>query len=153
MDIMLQSLRKKSQVLDELMRQNEIQKDILEAPEGSADKFDEITENKAALIEQMEQLDSGFDKLYHRVKDELETNREAYAEQIREAQKYIREITDKSMQAQAQEARNKDLMVSKFSRVKKQARQMRASSKATASYYQSMARVNLIDPQFMDNKK
>jgi hypothetical protein len=44
-------------------------------------------------------------------------------------------------------------MVSKFSRVKKQARQMRASSKATASYYQSMARVNLIDPQFMDNKK
>jgi predicted nuclease with TOPRIM domain len=152
-DIMLQSLKKKLQVLDAIMKQNERQRAVLEAPDGDADAFDETVEAKAALIEQLEQLDSGFDKLYARVKEELSGNREAYADQIRQMQGDIRTITDRSMQVQAQEARNKELMTQKFSRVKRQARQVRANSKATSSYQQSMSRTAFVDPQFMDNKK
>jgi predicted nuclease with TOPRIM domain len=152
-DIMLQSLKKKLQVLDAIMKQNERQRAVLEASDGDADAFDETVEAKAALIEQLEQLDSGFDKLYARVKEELSGNREAYADQIRQMQGDIRTITDRSMQVQAQEARNKELMTQKFSRVKRQARQVRANSKATSSYQQSMSRTAFVDPQFMDNKK
>jgi predicted nuclease with TOPRIM domain len=152
-DIMLQSLKKKLQVLDAIMKQNERQRAVLEAPDGDADEFDETVEAKAALIEQLEQLDSGFDKLYARVKEELSGNREAYADQIRQMQGDIRTITDRSMQVQAQEARNKELMTQKFARVKRQARQVRANSKATSSYQQSMSRTAFVDPQFMDNKK
>jgi predicted nuclease with TOPRIM domain len=152
-DIMLQSLKKKLQVLDAIMKQNERQRAVLEAPDGDADAFDETVEAKAALIEQLEQLDSGFDKLYARVKEELSGNREAYADQIRQMQGDIRTITDRSMQVQAQEARNKELMTQKFARVKRQARQVRANSKATSSYQQSMSRTAFVDPQFMDNKK
>ncbi len=152
-DIMIQSLQKKCRVLDELAKLNEKQRQVLEDPEGNAEDFDKIVEDKAALIRQIDQLDSGFEKLYERTRDELLTDREAYAAQIRTMQEYIRRVTDKSMELQAQEARNKELMISKFARVKKQARQVRANSKATSSYYQSMSRTLVVDPQFMDDKK
>lgn len=153
LDIMQQSLKKKLQVLKELMRLNELQKATLVDEDGQADEFDKLVEDKSALINQLEQLDSGFEKLYERVKEELQGNREAYAEQIRTMQGYIREITDCSVQVQAQEARNRDLMVQKLSKVKQQARQIRANSKATANYYQSMMKTTVIDPQFLDDKK
>jgi predicted nuclease with TOPRIM domain len=152
-DIMLQSLKKKLQVLDAIRKQNERQKAILEAPDGDVDDFDETVEAKAALIEQLEQLDSGFDKLYARVQEELSKERAAYADQIRQMQRDIRLITDRSVEVQAQEARNKELMTQKFARVKRQARQVRTNYRATSSYHQSMSGTAFVGPQFMDNKK
>lgn len=151
--IMLQSLEKKSRVLDQIIQLNEQQKTVLESADSPVEDFDETVEKKSALIEQMEQLDSGFEKLYDRVREELRTNKDTYKDQIRKMQDYIRAVTDKSVQIQTQEARNKELMTSKFARVKKQARQVRTNSKATSSYYQSMSRTYVIDPQFMDDKK
>lgn len=152
-DIMIQSLKKKCQVLDEIAKLNERQQQVLEDPESEVDAFDKIVEDKSALIDQMDLLDSGFEKLYARTKEELQADKQAHADQIRTMQEYIRKVTDKSVEIQAQEARNKDLMTSKFARIKKQARQVRANSKATSSYYQSMSRTSVIDPQFMDDKK
>lgn len=151
--IMLQSLEKKSRVLDQIIQLNEQQKTVLESADSPVEDFDETVEKKSALIEQMEQLDSGFEKLYDRVREELRTNKDTYKDQIRKMQDYIRAVTDKSVQIQTQEARNKELMTSKFARVKKQARQVRTNFKATSSYYQSMNRTSVIDPQFMDDKK
>lgn len=151
--IMLQSLEKKSRVLDQIIQLNEQQKTVLESADSPVEDFDETVEKKSALIEQMEQLDSGFEKLYDRVREELQTNKDTYKDQIRKMQDYIRAVTDKSVQIQTQEARNKELMTSKFARVKKQARQVRTNFKATSSYYQSMSRTSVIDPQFMDDKK
>ena len=151
--IMLQSLEKKSRVLDQIIQLNEQQKTVLESADSPVEDFDETVEKKSALIEQLEQLDSGFEKLYDRVREELRTNKDTYKDQIRKMQDYIRAVTDKSVQIQTQEARNKELMTSKFARVKKQARQVRTNFKATSSYYQSMSRTSVIDPQFMDDKK
>lgn len=151
--IMLQSLEKKSRVLDQIIQLNEQQKTVLESADSPVEDFDETVEKKSALIEQMEQLDSGFEKLYDRVREELRINKDTYKDQIRKMQDYIRAVTDKSVQIQTQEARNKELMTSKFARVKKQARQVRTNFKATSSYYQSMSRTSVIDPQFMDDKK
>jgi hypothetical protein len=47
-------------------------------------------------------------------------------------------VTDKSIRIQAQEARNKDLMREKFSKVKTQAKNVRANSRAITGYYNSM---------------
>jgi flagellar biosynthesis/type III secretory pathway chaperone len=150
---MIQSLKKKCRVLDEIAKQNEQQRKILEAPDSDVEAFDQTVEAKSALIEQINQLDSGFDKLYERTKEELQTDREHYSEQIRTMQEYIRRVTDKSVEVQAQETRNKDLMTRKFARVKKHARQLRESSRATSSYHQSMSKTMVVDPQFMDNKQ
>ena len=109
-------------------------------------------EAKSACIKQLEQLDSGFEKLYAEVAEELQQNKEQYADQIRQLQEYIRIVTDKSVEIQAQEARNKDLMTSKFAGIKKQVKTLRKSSAVASEYYRTMARLNYVDPQFMDGK-
>lgn len=151
-DIMLQSLKKKEQVLKAIIDENLKQREILEDVNGEADAFDATVEAKAKLIEQLEQLDSGFEKLFERMKEELEGNQDKYAEQIRQMKEYIKKITDKSIEIQAQEARNKDLMTSKFAAIKKQVKTMRKSSAAASEYYKTMAKLNYVDPQFMDGK-
>ena len=152
-DIMIQSLNKKLQVLDRIAELNIIQKEQLEDNLSEVDEFDKIVEEKATLIEQIEQLDSGFEKLFARVKDELDANKDSYADSIKTMQSYIRCITDKSMEIQAQEARNRDLMVRKFTYVKESAKTVRTNSKIATQYYKNMMNLNYVDPQFMDNKK
>ena len=117
------------------------------------DDFDKIVEEKAKYIEHLDLLDQGFDKLFARVKEELDVNREAYHAEIKEMQTLIASITEKSNKIQVQEARNKDLMTQKFAKVHKQVRDVRASQQAVNQYYQSMKKINFIDPQFMDNKQ
>ena len=152
-DIMIQSLNKKIQVLDQIIELNQIQKETLEDVKGEIEQFDKTVEGKTQLIEQMQQLDSGFEKLYARVQEELQSNRENYTEQIKMMQSCIRQITDKSMEIQAQEARNRDLMIRKFAYVKETAKSVRTNSKAASQYYKNMMKLNYVDPQFMDNKK
>lgn len=152
-DIMIQSLNKKIQVLDRIAELNKIQKGQLEDEMSEVEAFDKTVEEKAKLIEQLHQLDSGFEKLFARVKEELEGNKDAYADAIKTMQKLIRRITDKSMEIQAQEARNKDLMVRKFAYVKESAKSVRTNSKIATQYYKNMMNLHYVDPQFMDNKK
>lgn len=152
-EIMLQSLNKKIQVLDAIIEQNIKQKEILENPKARIEEFDATMDAKSSLIQQMQHLDSGFEKLYDRVKEMLAGHKEDYAEEIRSMQSCIRRITDRSMEIQAQEARNKELMIRKFAYVKETAKSVRTNSKIANQYYKNMMRLNYVDPQFMDNKK
>ena len=152
-DIMIQSLKKKIQVLNEIKKVNVLQKQLLENDRSDADEFDKSVEDKAKLIEQMNQLDSGFDKLFDRVKNELNGNKGTYAERIQTMQNLIRQITDLSMELQAQESRNKDLMTRKFVSIRERAKVVRTNQRAANKYYQNMMQLNVIEPQFMDNKK
>ena len=152
-DIMIQSLNKKIQVLNEIKRLNVLQCELLEDERADADEFDKTVEDKAKLIEQLEQLDSGFDKLFERVKVELQEKKDAYKDKIKAMQDCIRKITDLSMELQAQEAKNKDLMTRKFVSVRQKAKIVRTNTKVASQYYQNMMQLNYVDPQFMDNKK
>lgn len=151
--IMIQSLKKKIQVLDSIIDANERQKAGLENPSLDPDDFDKIVEEKSKYIEHLDLLDQGFDKLFERVKEALNNDRETYKNEIREMQALITTITEKSNKIQVQEARNKDLMTQKFAKIRKQAKTVRASQQAVNQYYKNMKKLNYIDPQFMDNKK
>lgn len=151
--IMIQSLKKKSAVLDTIMELNIQQKVELENPALDPDDFDRTVEKKAEQIQQLELLDNGFQELYEKVREELQSNREAYREDIACMQEYIRKLTDKSATIQAQEARNKDLMTQKFASVRKQVKEVRKSQKVVNQYYKSMMKANYMEAHFTDNKK
>lgn len=153
LSIMLQSLEKKEEVLNEIIRLDDVQKETLTDSARSVDEFDKTVESKSACIEQLEQLDSGFEKLYAQVEQELAENKDAHAEEIRQIQEKIRVITDKSVRIQAQEARNKDLMERKFAEVRKQAKDMRMNSRAITGYYQTMKGPESLEPRYLDGKK
>lgn len=151
--IMIQSLKKKEQILINIIQVNQRQREELENPALDPDDFDTTFEKKATLIEQLEMLDNGFQEIYERVRDELNEHREEHREEIAQMQEYIRSLTEKSADIQAQELRNKELMQQKFATVKKQVKEVRKSQKVVNQYYKNMMRTNYIDPQFTDKKK
>ena len=136
--IMLHSLQKKEKVLDEIIRLDDVQKKVLTDNNCTVDEFDETVEAKSACIEQLNQLDSGFQKLYAEVETEIKDNREKYSAEIKKMQECIRSVTDKSVKIQAQEARNKELLKEKIANVHKQATEVRKNSRAITGYYNSM---------------
>ena len=150
---MIQSLEKKTAVLDQLIELNKQQKLYLQDPNLSPEDFEKNMDRKASLIDDLNQLDGGFDELFERVKDELNANRQAYAEQIKRMQGLIREITEKSNTIQTQEARNKEQTQRKFADVRKQVKGVRNSQKVVRQYYQNMVKQGGSEPRFLDNKK
>lgn len=151
--ILKQGLEKKILILDQIISKNFIQKQLLADPELTPDEFEKNLTEKAELVEQLIALDRGFEQVYARVKEELTKNRSLYASDIALMQKYITEIMEKSTQVQTQEQRNRELILQKFSTVRKQIREVKTSKKAVNQYYRNMMKLNYVDPQFLDDKK
>lgn len=151
--ILVESLEKKIRILDGIISANQEQREGLEDPNLDPDDFDKTVAKKAAYIEELDQLDKGFEELFARVREELNTNREKYKTEIQTMQGLIRKITDKSLMIERQELQNKELMEKKFAAVRSQAREVRKSQKIVNQYYKSMMKNSMLDPQFMDNKK
>lgn len=151
--ILVESLEKKIRILDGIISANQEQREGLEDPNLDPDDFDRTVEKKAEYIEELDQLDKGFEELFTRVREELNTNREKYKAEIQTMQGLIRKITDKTLMIERQETQNKELMEKKFAAVRSQAREVRKSQKIVNQYYKSMMKNSMSDPQFMDNKK
>lgn len=148
-----ESLRKKLQVMGEIQKYNSRQQEIFQAGEADMDKFDEYVEEKGRLIDKLNALDSGFEKLYANVSEELKENREQYGEQIRTLQGLVAEVTDASVAIQAQETRNKKLIEEFFRKGREGIRMNRKTSKAAINYFKNMNKSSVVMPVFMDDKK
>lgn len=153
LDILIQSLHQKVEALDHIIGKNEEQYTILSAEEADMDAFEKNVTEKSEYVDKILFLDEGFDEVYQRVKEELDTNRASYAQEIAEMKRLISIITEKSMKVQAQEQKNKDLAQKQFAHARKKIRQIKAGKRVASQYYQSMQQINVIDPQFMDKKK
>ena len=105
--ILQESLHKKIQILDEIQRICDYQGAILEKEPVDFEKFDQCVDDKDICIEQLNQLDEGFERLYEKVREKLQDHREEHAEWIRTTKELITCITEKSVAIQTREARNK----------------------------------------------
>lgn len=153
-EIMLQSLRKKLKVLDWIIELNKQQKILLDDPNLPPETFERNLADKESAINSLNELDEGFEELYARVRDALQTDRSLYAEQIREMQQLIKVITEKSTLIQTQEIRNKEKLVQKFSKIRKKVKGVRNSQRVVQQYYQSMMKQNYSSSaSILDNKK
>lgn len=148
-----ESLRKKLQVMAEIQKYNLRQQEVFQSGNVDIDRFDEYVEEKGRLIERLNLLDSGFEKLYANVADELKGNRDAYAEQIKVLQELIAAVTDTSVAIQTQEARNKKLVEEFLKKQREGIRMNRKTSKAAINYYQNMSKSSIVMPVFVDDKK
>jgi FlgN protein. len=150
--VLIQSLEKKKEILDKIIAKNKEQK-ILFTDEGSdPDRLEENMQEKSGLVDQLNELDEGFQQIYNRVKSVLQSDKESYKEEIRTMQKLITEVTEMSTTIQTQEKRNYDLAGKRFAKVKKGIRKARASNRVASQYYKNMANLNVVDSQYMDKK-
>ena len=152
--IMKESLDKKVDLLEQLQGLNLEQKNILEDYDSSPQDLEENMDKKSTIIDRLDKMDDGFQSLYDKVKEELNSNKEAYADDIRSMQTLIKMIGDLSVDVQAKEVQNKELAKQRFSYVRTQIRETKHGQKAVASYYASMMNnTGYEGSQFWDKKK
>lgn len=153
LNILEESLRKKSEVLDRIQEYNEKQYQVFSAETVDMNGFDEAIEEKGRLIEEITKLDDGFESLYANIATQLQTEKDKYAGQVKTLQDLIRQVTDKSMAVQASEARNKALIEAYFAKEKSHIKENRVSSKVAYGYYKNLNKAVLEDNRGFDFKK
>lgn len=151
--IMTESLVKKRDILEKVIELNKQQKFLLQDPNLSPEEFEENMQYKSNLVEQLNLLDSGFEKLFDRIRDEFNNNREQYVAEIHRMQGLIKDIAALLNTVQTQEVRNREEATRKFVSVREQVKGVRNSQKVVNQYYQNMMRRGNVSPQFFDNKK
>ena len=153
LNILITSLRKKGTILRELLAKTEEQKALLTDETFSEEKFMELTEEKTVLLDNLSQQDDGFEALYKKIAPILQEKKDFYKEEVRTMQQLIREITDLSVAVQSLETRNRAGLEFFLRNKRSEIRQVKRGRSAAARYYNTMSKMNLEDPQFMDKKK
>ncbi len=151
--VLEESLHKKLQLLDKIQMYNEAQCQVFSSDNVQVEKFDVYIDEKGKLIEEVLKLDEGFETLYANLSEQLKNNRNQYAEQIKNLQNLVKQVTEKSVAVQAQEARNKVLIESYFAKEKEQIGQGRRSSAVAYNYYANVNKAVRSQPQFMDSRQ
>lgn len=152
-NMMLDSLRKKDGILEEIVRLNKVQTELASKEEFDLDAFAESVEEKQTFIDELNKLDDGFQMLYDKVKVEINERKEQYTDEIRQMQEYIKMLSEKSILIQAQEEKNRLSIHAQFSKMKKEVKVAKQSMKAASDYYKAMSKTGIVDSQFMDKKK
>ena len=151
--ILAQSLEKKSQVLDKIIEQGNLQETILKQDKFDMDAFEKSIDEQNRLIEDLDKLDRGFESLYDRIREELLAHKEKYTVEIKRMKELIQQITDKVVIVNAAELRNKRMAENQFKKEKIAIQQSVSKSKVARDYYNSMNKLNCVAPQFYDSKK
>ena len=81
LQMMIESLRKKDDVLTKIIEKNKAQAECIhdkEYGEIDWDRFNVLIAEKDTLIERINELDGGFQSVYDRIKAELDKNKDSY---------------------------------------------------------------------------
>ncbi len=156
LQMMIESLRKKEDVLTKIIEKNKAQADCIHDKEYGDidwDRFNVLIAEKDTLIERINELDTGFQTVYDRIKDEIEKNKSSYIEEIKTMQDLITRLSDLSVEIQASEERNRARIEKVLMGAKKEIRKSRKSMQAVSNYYKSMSAPNADIPGTVDKKK
>lgn len=151
--ILVESLEKKIEILKDLQVQSDLQTGILSAQEFDTEAFDKTMDEKEELINSLQFMDNGFSSVYNRIKEELVNNKAKHISEIARMQDLIREITDLSSRIQATEQGNDVMFRNRFKSERQQLRQSKATVQAVTGYYKTMTNTNIVQSQYMDSKK
>ncbi len=151
--VLVESLVKKSRILDEIIKENEVQERLFKQEEIDMDALDASADRMGELAEKLELLDEGFEAVYDRIREELIQNKSAHREEIKRMQKLIAEITEKVVSINAARMRNKLQAENYFKRSRQQIGKASSKMKVSQNYYNNMNQLNYVDPQFYDSKK
>ena len=135
LQIMMDSLKKKKDVLQQIVDYNNEQEAIVTADELDGDKFQKNMEDKSACIDELNMLDEGFQSVYDRVKENIQRYKLNYKNDILILQQLIKEVTSLSATIQAQESRNKLQVDRKFRQLRSETKTAKRSVSMANKYY------------------
>ncbi len=158
LQIMVESLEKKSEILDKILEKNEAQKACVKDKkydDVNWDAFNVLVAEKETFIDKINELDEGFESIYARIKDEVLGNKEKYRSYILKLKELISSLTDKGVKIQTTEDRNRQLVEKVFFNARKEIKQQKVSMKVASNYYKTMSNstVRSAEEMFLDQKK
>ena len=153
LNILQDSLIKKLELLDQIEKKSLEQSEMIKVTNVDLALVDANMDEKAKLIDEILKLDTGFESIYEKVREQLLANKEQFKVQIHNLQGLISKVTEKSTAIQAIEARNKAQMDIVFATQKKEVQGRKNAMSVARDYYQNMNKVKYVSPQFMDHKK
>ena len=151
--ILVDSLNKKIKLLEYILVENKRQQLSVSSEKMDEELFEETMAKKEDYINQINEIDQGFETVYHHVQEELSVNAGQYKDEISELKELISVITQKSMEVQLSEKRNEQLLTKKFSDIRKDIHKSKNVSKVATDYYKAMSKTGVVEPQFLDKKK
>ena len=151
--ILVQSLEKKSRILDEIIEENAVQERLFKQEELDMEALDASSDRMGELAEKLELLDEGFESVYDRIRQELIDNKSDYRTEIKRMQELIAAITEKVVTINAARMRNKLQAENRFKKSRQQIGKASSKMKVSQNYYNNMNQLNFVNPQFYDSKK
>ena len=107
LQILIDTLRKKQEIMEELYRLTQVQSEILGQMDFDEDAFEETLQKKEIRIRELQKCDEGFDRTYQYVRDELLAKKELYQKEGRKLQELIRACTEAGIRMESLEQQNK----------------------------------------------
>ncbi|SFA88607.1 hypothetical protein SAMN05216249_104107 [Acetitomaculum ruminis DSM 5522] len=153
LNILIDSSKKKINVLNSIIDMEEKQKKIFKTDLFDEDALSENLKEKENLIAELNILDAGFEDVYDIIKDEVTTNPQNYADSIGELKQLIKDIVGKIVEVRALEGENKTKAEEHFSKMRTRVKKSRMSKNVASHYYKSASKLKNVDSQFIDKWK
>ena len=138
-NILIDTLRKKEEILKDLLEKTDAQAGLLEAEELDTAAFDSLMEEKDTLLGELKTLDDGFLDIYSRVGAVLKNDTGAHAEQVKTAQELVRRQMELSSNLTGAEERNKAKLSIRLSQGRQKIKDFKVGAKTAAAYYKNMS--------------
>lgn len=152
-NILIESTKKKELIITELTKITKKQEQVALAPTFELDLFTSLLDEKETWIQALATIDNGFGQTFDRIKESLTTEKESYKAEIMELQSVIGRVTEKAVELQALERRNKMQVDRRIAEGREKIKTVKVSSKAAGSYYQNMANRHYNESYFLDQKR
>ncbi len=150
--VMHDILLKKKKVLKEILEETKKQEAALNTEPVSDKDFMNSVDKKQELIRCITETDTGFQKIYDGIANELQEKKSEHADEIRLLRVLITENTELGVQISALEHKVKDKLDKKVKEVREGKKRLKINSQTASKYYKNMNNLNMIDPVFMDKK-
>lgn len=152
--IMIDTLIKKIEVLQEIERITLRQSEILSDFNFDEEEFEKTLEKKGIRLRELQRLDQGFEDMYERARTSLAQESGTQYEQGRLLQERIHTCMDLGVRIEAAERRNRQRFEQSMLYKRQGIGQFHAKNQAANLYYSHMANQHMNGASyFMDKKK
>ena len=151
--MMADTLKRKEKILSFLYEKTREQETLLKEEALDQESFQRILDEKGEKIDELNQLDEGFDALFKMVEKEIVANRDNYAEEIKDMQKTITAVSELGIKIQALEHQNSGHLEIYLAKKRKQIRDFHVNNKTAANYYNNMSNTHKPAQSYFFNEK
>ena len=148
------SLRKKLELIKEILELTKEQNKILSKEDIDADYFERIVDEKDRKINEVLTIDKGFQSLFDKISVYIKANPQTYRQQILEMQNFIRTITDIGVEIENLEYKNREKFKKYILLKRNNIKDFKVSNKTAVSYYKNMSKQHREwQSYFIDSRK